>query len=137
MKTNLPVAVTEVVDPICLSARIADANDPCCTCCDDIEPSSVPDSIQQLFDGGLTFASEQKNVLVSLGLFTIVRLERKTQLLIPAYDFCMPDKECAASTEKDPCELFASLDFPTDEFFPPVKSDFVADQNGDHNSCCQ
>ena len=47
------------------------------------------------------------------------RLERDTQLLIPAYDYCMPDKACQGSTEDDPCSMFSRIHFPIDEFFPP------------------
>lgn len=133
-KTNLPSAIVEVVDPICLSARIADSCDSCCNCCD-LDNSSLPDCIHQIFDGGLVLSGEQRKVYVTLGLFTIVKLQRKTQLLIPAYDFCIPDKECVASTEKDPCELFHELTFPVDEFFPPVKSDFSEEEN--HGCGCE
>ena len=44
-------------------------------------------------------------------------IPRNVQMLIPAYDFCIPHKECVSSSE-DPCELFSSIDFPTNEFFP-------------------
>jgi len=135
MKTNLPRAVVEVVDPVCLSARIADACEPCCSSCEFADPSGIPDAVHQLFDGGLLFSGEQKRVYVSLGLFTIVKLERETQLLIPAYDFCIPDKDCVTTTEKDPCELFEQLGFPIDDFFPPIKGDFVPDNTGD-GGCC-
>jgi hypothetical protein len=32
----------------------------------------------------------------------------------------MPDKECECSEphEEDPCQLFQSVDFPVDDFFP-------------------
>ena len=32
---------------------------------------------------------------VTLGQFSIIRMERDTQLLIPAYDYCLPEKECS------------------------------------------
>ena len=47
-------------------------------------------------------------------------------MLIPAYDFCIPDKECVTTTD-NPCELFRKIDFPTNEFFPPRMSDFDED----------
>ena len=58
-------------------------------------------------------------LLVTLGQFSIIRLERDTQLLIPAYDYCMPDKACQGSSEDDPCSMFSRIHFPIDEFFPP------------------
>jgi hypothetical protein len=65
-----------------------------------------------------------KQVVATIGLFSIVKLARLTQLLIPAFDFCVPNKRCVASTDEDPCELFETIDFPIDEFFPPQKMDF-------------
>ena len=65
----------------------------------------------------------QKNtVYVTIGLFIIVQIVRNVQMLIPAYDFCIPEKECVASSD-NPCELFRRIDFPTSEFFPPKATD--------------
>lgn len=57
-------------------------------------------------------------VAVTIGIFTIVQLERDVQMLIPAYDFCIPQKECSCDAD-DPCEAFRKICFPVDEFFPP------------------
>ena len=59
---------------------------------------------------------------VTIGLFIIVQMVRNVQMLIPAYDFCVPEKECVASSD-NPCELFRRIDFPTDQFFPPKATD--------------
>ena len=59
---------------------------------------------------------------LALGLVTIVQIVRNVQMLIPAFDFCIPDKECGTSGD-NPCELLRKIDFPTDEFFPPKASD--------------
>ena len=59
-----------------------------------------------------------------MGLFTIVKLERDVQLLMPAYDFCIPQKECVSATDNNPCDLFERIKFPFDEFYPPQKDDF-------------
>ena len=69
----------------------------------------------------------EKTVYVTLGLFTIIQLERDVQMLIPAYDFCMPEKECCCDTD-DPCEVFKKIKFPVEEFFPPRSTD--ADNSG-------
>ena len=61
---------------------------------------------------------------VTLGLFSIIRLERNVQLLVPVYDFCVPDKECVGATEDNPCDLFDNINFPVDEFFPPNACSF-------------
>ncbi len=128
-KNNLPKAIVEVVDPIALAAKVVDkAHCNCGCCCCDV--STVPDYICRCFNDELCVSNTDKRVFVSLGLFTIIKIERNVQLLIPAIDFCIPEKECLAATEENPCELFNSLRFPIDEFFPPQKSDF------DCNNCC-
>ncbi len=126
-KTNLPKSVVEVVDPICLSAKVVDTHDPCgCNCgCDcDTDFANVPECVQRLYDDALVMGGDCKRVYVTLGLFTIIKLTRDTQLLIPAYDFCIPDKECISATDDNPCDLFEKLNFPIDEFFPPLKCNF-------------
>ena len=102
-----PVAKVQAVDPVIL------ATDTCnvCDCC-------VEDTIPS--------CGASKAILVTLGLFSIVQLERDAQILIPAYDYCVPDRECNCDTS-NPCETFKSIDFPVDEFFPQ-------DKNG--SSCC-
>ena len=58
-------------------------------------------------------------VYITLGQFSIIRLERDSQLLIPVFDYCMPEKECTGCGSDDPCTLFSRISFPVDEFFPP------------------
>lgn len=128
-KTNLPNAVVEVVDPITLGARLVDVCDKKSCCCDDdFDLASVPESVCRVFDGSFIPGNETKNVFVSLGVFSIIKLERKVQLLIPSYDFCIPQKECVGATDDNPCDLFDRIEFPVDEFFPPEKCEFL--ENG-------
>ncbi len=118
VNTN-PKAKVQTVDPICLSAKLCrpcDCCDPCGSeCC-----AHIPHGISRRFDGEFSgYDSEpQKAVAVTLGIFTIVQLERDVQMLIPAYDFCMPSKECSCETD-NPCDAFRRVQFPVDEFFPP------------------
>ena len=128
-KTNMPKAVIEVVEPIALGAKVVDANDRCC-CDDEFDISSVPESVCRVFDDRLILGGEQKRVFVSLGIFSIVKLERRVQLLIPSYDFCIPNKECVGATDDNPCDLFERICFPVDEFFPPEKCDLDPDNPG-------
>ena len=114
---NLPTAVVEAVDPICLNARLFDTSNPLPG--SDYQLNDVPESIADCFDDVLVYAGDKKRVFVSLGQFSIVRLERDTQLVIPSYDFCLPEKECVGSTEDSPCDLFRRIKFPVDEFLPP------------------
>ncbi len=122
-KTNMPKAVVEVVDPLCLSAKVVDLDDKMCCCTDDIDFTTIPDCICNVFDDRLVLSGERKRVFVSIGLFSIVKIERSVQLLVPAYDFCIPQKECATSSDDCPCDLFERISFPFDEFFPPERDD--------------
>ena len=108
---SLPRAVAETVDPIILGSRVMEA----CTCCCQNETSPV------IPDEPLVLTGECKRLLVTIGQFSIVRLERDTQLLIPTFDYCVPSKTCppsgTAGTES-PCEVFSQIEFPMDAFFP-------------------
>ncbi|MBQ2946141.1 MAG: hypothetical protein IJD95_06230 [Clostridia bacterium] len=118
-KTNLPKAVVEAVDPLALATKVIDPCDNCCCC--ECDVAALPAFICNCFDDELVDSCEKNKLLVTLGLFSMVRLEREVQMLIPAYDFCVPCKECPG-TDKEPCELFKRLKFPTEEFFPPLKN---------------
>ena len=122
MRDNLPEAVVEVVDPICLAAKVLDIRNGHHHC--DFDVSTLPASIGNFFDEELVAVNSEKIVLVSIGLFSIVKIVRDVQLLIPAYDFCVPENECIGATEENPCELFDRINFPVDEFFPPQIFDF-------------
>ncbi len=120
-KNNLPIAVVEAVDPIVLDARIVDR-------CDrrDCELCEIPDFISGCFGDGLSGSDDGRQVYITLGQFSIVRLERDTQLLIPMIDYCMPRKDCSGtgglSPAEDPCSIFRNIEFPEGEFFPPNAS---------------
>lgn len=115
-----PKAKVQCVEPIVLGAEICRVCDCCNTmgdCCD-----TLPSYICNCFEGRFGCQCE-KAVKVTLGIFTIIQLERDVQMLIPAYDFCIPTKECSCNTE-DPCDAFKRINFPVDEFFPPnLKND--------------
>lgn len=132
-KSNLPAAVVTATDPIVLSARLVDVCE--CRPCD-CELAEVPAGICASFGSELVFGGEGKRVYVTLGQFSIIRLERDTQLLMPAYDYCLPDKECScdAGREEDPCDAFRRVQFPVDEFFPP--NSIRGTESGDAPSCC-
>lgn len=116
-KTNCPVAVVEAVDPIILDFKLADICE-CNPACD-VELAELPGFVNTAFPSGINTACDSRRIYVTLGQFSIIRLERDSQLLIPAYDYCMPEKECVGSNDDDPCELFRRIKFPVDEFFPP------------------
>lgn len=121
----LPKATVQVAEPVALSARLCDR--PQCGC----EPyCRIPESIAARYGGDFEDCQGRNAVYATIGLFTIVQVVRNVQMLIPAYDFCVPEKECVASSD-NPCELFRRIDFPTNEFFPPRAGDL-----GDGGKCC-
>lgn len=119
--SSAPKVSVEVVAPIILSHKVAEKGEKiCCNCCCCLPMSeSIPKEIIPLFEGTLVPEPEKK-LYVTLGLFSIIRLSRYVQLIIPAYDFCIPEKEgCCESNNESPCDLFDKFCFPVDEFFPP------------------
>ena len=140
MVTSNPRAKIQVAEPLCLDARLCRP----CDCCNNISDISccVPSCVRRIFSGRFINESTEKAVRITIGLFTIVQLERDVQMLIPAYDFCMPNKECTCSTE-DPCDSFRKIKFPVNEFFPPNEkdSDFESlscqSQYNSGCSCCK
>jgi hypothetical protein len=130
---NLPIAKIEIVEPIALSADIQDPEDKffedCCI-------SQLPRNVEEFLEEEVSFDVEEREVsgddrhhvsrrvVASVGLFSIIKLVRYVQLLIPAFDFCVPRRQCISATESNPCELFETISFPVDEFFPPQKMDF-------------
>ena len=92
------------------------------------------------FQSELCGADQGKRVFITLGQFSIVRLERDTQLLIPSYSYCMPEKECTCGggcgCGTDPCELFRGIAFPVNEFFPPNALEKKCDYEGVKCCCC-
>ncbi len=111
-----PRAKIQVAEPLCLDAKICRP----CDCCNNLRDIScgIPHCVKRRFSGQFCHQSDEKAVRVTIGIFTIVQLERDVQMLIPAYDFCMPCKECSCDTE-DPCDSFRKIKFPVGEFFPP------------------
>ena len=113
---NLPVAVLETVDPIILDVKVTEPRQRCCCCC---TLEEIPDSVIGCFVDELVDNDEYNKLLVSLGFFTVVRIERPAQYLINAVEYCVPEKECTMPLPEDPCSLFRNMAFPVNEFCPP------------------
>jgi len=114
---DLPIAVVNSVDPIALQSKLVESE---CLIPTEAEQRPIPDFISAAFPEGLLLSDTARRWFVTLGQFSIIRLERDTQLLIPAYDYCLPDKECpGVACDEDPCSLFSRIRFPVEEFFPP------------------
>ncbi|MBQ4631452.1 MAG: hypothetical protein IJB70_10750 [Clostridia bacterium] len=101
-----------------------------------MDVSSVPDDVCNVFDDIIVDCDDCKKVYVTIGLFTIVRLTRCVELIIPVIDFCIPDNGCVQSADNNPCDLFDRLSFPVDEFFPPEKCHFDNIQPNRNDCCC-
>lgn len=133
---NLPMAKVEVAEPIALNARIEEIVDhhhhhdhcePMARAIVELLSEDVADDEIEVYEADEDTRHQnhvQRRVVATVGLFSIIKLVRLVQLLIPAFDFCVPNKQCISSTEENPCELFDAIEFPVDEFFPPQKFDF-------------
>lgn len=113
---NLPKAVVEVLDPMILSSKVRQSGD--CGCQD--PPCQVPNAIRELFDEELVISGEDRRLYVTLGQFSIIRLERDAQLVVPVLQYCVPTKECCETPGcgEDPCEMFSRIPFPEKQFAP-------------------
>ena len=121
--SNLPIAVLETVDPLVLDSKIVEPRRSCCCCCCVDE---IPDAVCVSVGSRLCDSDDCNRLLVSLGFFSVVRLERPAQYLINAVEYCVPEKECAAAEDDDPCSVFRRMKFPVSEFCPPA----FAEANG-------
>ena len=124
--TNMPKCVVQCVDPIALSARIGEVRSNFDCCC------MIPKCICDCIGGEIVndCHSGTPTIYVTIGLFSIVQLIRNVQMLVPVYDFCIPEKSCDNSTDQ-PCDIFSRIKFPTDDFFPPKGC-----KNNDDNCGC-
>ena len=118
----LPKAVCQVSEPIGLSAKICDRPPQGCDIC-----SGIPENITALYGAEFDYGSSHA-IYATIGLFTIVQLVRTVPLLIPTYDFCIPEKECQPTSDS-PREMFRRIEFPSTDFFPPKVSDFAGDKS--------
>ena len=118
--SSLPTAVCEAVDPLILSMRLAEGCNPPGIAGEPPLPD-VPQGILSAFDEELVFSENvARKVYCTLGQFTLLYMERDTQLLIPMYDYCMPERECTCDPDDDnPCDIFQQVEFPVGDFFPP------------------
>ena len=114
---NLPTAVVETVEPVVLGSMVVEANscaDTCYCCC---TANDIPQDVtEQAGIDCLCDNTDGNRLYISVGLFTVFRIERPAQFLISASDYCVPDKECVCDEPSSPCNLFRNMAFPTSEF---------------------
>ena len=112
---NLPTAIVEVLEPMVLSSRVREVCE-----CKECNLIQIPQCILDVFDEELVTGSADRFLLVTLGQFSIVRLERDAQLVVPVLQYSLPTKECcdAPGCGEDPCEMFSRIPFPENQFAP-------------------
>ncbi|MBE7017353.1 MAG: hypothetical protein E7420_04265 [Ruminococcaceae bacterium] len=110
-----PTAIVEAVDPIILNMRISEGG------CEhgENELRNIPDFIRDAIGEDIALYDTFKKLYVTLGQFSMIRLERDTQITLDDFSYFVPEKECVCSNEDDPCTLFSRVEFPTEEFYPP------------------
>ena len=124
VSSNHPTAVVEVLDPMVLSSKIQSR-------CTHDTLAQIPQCICGVFDEELVTGNAERVLLVTLGQFSVVRLERDAQLVVPVLQYSLPTKECcdAPGCGEDPCEMFSRIPFPENQFAPH------GCDHCSHNSC--
>lgn len=130
VSANLPTAVVEVLDPMILSSKVREVCD-----CKESAVTQIPHSISQMFDDELVLSGDRRRLFVTLGQFSIIRLERDAQLVVPVLDYSIPTKECCDSPgcAEDPCEMFSRIPFPAAQFAPRGCD---RQENKESDDCC-
>jgi hypothetical protein len=118
---NRPTAVVEILDPMVLSSKVKEV----CDCSCDNALVQIPGCVKELFDEEMVVSGEKRRLFVTLGQFSVIRLERDAQLVVPVVDCAVPSRECcdAGGSTEDPCEMFSKIPFPTAQFCPTGCSD--------------
>ena len=113
---NLPTAIVEVLDPMILASKVKETDS--CSC--EAISVQIPDYIKDLFEDPLVLSGGSRQLLVTLGQFSIIRLERDIQVVIPTLASAVPTKSCCdhVGYTEDPCDMFSRIAFPVHEFFP-------------------
>ena len=137
---SMPKATIQVVDPVALDAKLVcvpagTANGVCRppmpsdNCCCPPMPMPMPMPMDcgcenGGFDRRPPRPQYERVLAVSLGLFSIIQLSRPVSLIVPAYDYCIPCKDCStAASSEAPCDVFDRIEFPTEQFFPQANGD--------------
>lgn len=118
---NMPKAVVEVASPIVLDVKVVEKNYNYGCCCCGCE--QLPEYITNCVNGELVDDMGIKNLYITLGLFSIVRMQRPACLMIQASDYCIPDKDSSGTlgdSTSNPCDIFNNMCFPISEFCPPA-----------------
>ena len=108
-------AVVEVLDPMVLGSKV------CQVCACESCSLNIPAQVQAMFAEELVLGGDKQRLFVTLGQFSIIRLERPAQIIVPVLDYAIPTKECCADPggcSEDPCAVFDKVPFPAEAFAP-------------------
>ena len=136
---NVPTAIVEVVEPVLLGTKIVEKGSECCSCCCCCQESDLPESVLSGLEAPLLFDDDDGHVrrylVVTLGIFSVVRIVRPAQFIVQATEYCIPEKECHPVEEDDPCHVFRSMPFPVGEFCSgSIPTTPLTERGG--RSCC-
>lgn len=79
---------------------------------------AIPDRVRDNFDGNFIDDVGTNVVLVTLGIFSVVRVERPVQLLIPACHYCIPEKDSTPCESGDPVQRVRQDALPVERVLP-------------------
>ena len=132
---NHPTAVVEALDPMILSSRVRDVCD-----CTGSDPgiNQLPEHLLAMFGDDLVLSEDRRRLYVTLGQFSIIRLERDVQIVVPALACAIPTKSCCDTPgcAEDPCEMFSRIAFPVNQFFPNHCSQPEPAAGPEESGCC-
>ena len=101
---DLPIATVQVSEPVVLQIFIAD----------DLHGSATEQN-----DSSVVTQQNNRAVFATIGLFSVISLERYIQLTIPVIRAGAPSRELLdGDFSEDPCLLFRRTAFPTSKFGP-------------------
>ena len=133
---NRPIAVVEVLDPMVLCSKVLEG----CDCSVGELAAQIPEQVKGMFDEQLCTTGDHRRLYVTLGQFSIIRLERDAQIVVEVLDYAIPNKGCSEGPgccAEDPCEMFSRIPFPTRQFAPKdCDSPLIADSFSSESACC-
>lgn len=117
---NMPTVALEIAEPVALKLDVTDN----CGCNSPLPCNleQIPEDILSAFRSPLGRGNAEKIAFITLGIFVVIRMERPSQIIVPACDFCIPDEnEHEVCESGDPARLFNAMSFPLNEFYPDTQ----------------
>ena len=115
-QADQPVGVVEAVDPIALNMQITESGG----ARSDERAPEVPANILAAFGEALVFNGAAHYWYCTLGQFSLVRLERDSQLVIPVYNYSLPETSAWAPPTTIPAPSSAGSASPWRNSIPRI-----------------